>query len=111
MSLPFIIVPPNTDRGFQEWSFNHFQDHQSILNSVNKKFGFHLPLRELDPIVLTDFTQWALRHQSMHNDINVQLRIGGSDLQGVDLTDKLQTRAWFYLNFQEHVNWHLSLGF
>lgn len=70
----------------------------------------NLPDYVIDPIPDNDLKGWIERNQELHNDMNGQLGLQGSDLQDVDFDDQKQLQSWVYLHFIEHQSAEQTLG-
>lgn len=90
--------------------FQHWQEHQDIVQALQKQLGIQLHSYIIDPMPLKDFRAWLIRHQYYHNDMNGLLQIQGSDLQGLDLKNPEVVRQWMWTNFQEHQAVNAVLG-
>lgn len=108
MGLPNILAIP--EDGFQEFWFNHYQDHVDIVEAIQKDTGIKLTMYNIYPWLDSDQNGILEQHQQYHNDMNQLLGIAGSDLSDLDFQKKNEVKAWVYLNFQEHLNAHMALG-
>lgn len=70
----------------------------------------NLPDYVIDPIPHDNVKGWIENNQNLHNDMNGQLGLQGSDLQDVDFNDQKQLQSWFYLHFIEHQSAEQALG-
>jgi hypothetical protein len=109
MPLAQIEFLPPGIHGWDEWAFNHAQDHIEIVGGVKQYANFTLPIYNLDPIP-QDRRAFLLAHQQAHNDMNSFFSLPGSDLMDVDWRDPLAVRAFLYLNFSEHQAVRLRIG-
>lgn len=110
MPLPMVLHPPATERGMDEWNFQHFHDHLEIIQKIQMITGIVLPVLQIDPIDPNDFEGFAARHQSLHDDANGILGTAGSDLQTVSWDNQEERESWHWINFSEHLAWHKKLG-
>lgn len=110
MGLPNLYQPPEGQRGWQEYWFNHFQDHVEIVQAIRKQLNIDLPVYIIDPWSEFDQSGILERHTQFHNDMNLVLGIPGNDLSTVDFKKANEVKAWVYLNYTEHQNAHASLA-
>lgn len=102
MSLTTILYPPPTERGFDEWTWQHFNHHQAIIQAANVKFGVSLTLNQIYPLNENDISTWLDNHQNMHYQMNQLCNVQSNDLGDVDFKDSKQAAAWFQIHWQEH---------
>lgn len=102
MSLAQITYPPPTEWGMEEWFQAHARHHEAIVGAVKETFRVQLSSLGLYPVNPADLTDWLLRHQQMHQEMNSLLNIAGTDLTGLNLKDKNASDAWFFQHFLQH---------
>ncbi len=110
MPLPQILRPPETPRGWDEWTFAHLSHHQAIITAVHQAGKGTLQLYQIFPFNWRDTNDWLLQHQSMHSQMNAIFNINGSDLSVVDFQDRRQVDAWLQLHYLEHQQVAASCG-
>jgi hypothetical protein len=110
MSLPPLYQPPEGSRGWEEYWFQHFQDHLEIVQAIQNTLNVPLTVYDIDPWTNTDKEGILERHEQFHNDMNGVLQIPGNDLSEVDFKNPGQVKAWVWLNYQEHLNAHMALA-
>jgi hypothetical protein len=109
MSLPQLYQPPEGSNGWQEYWFWHFQDHLEIVQRL-RTLGFLVPVYDMDPWIDASKDLILEQHQQFHNDFNQLAGTAGNDLSDVDFKNAGQIKAWVWLNFIEHQNFHQILG-
>lgn len=102
MSLSQVLLPPPTERGFDEWSFAHAQHHLAIAGALLQVKKVSVVLPPLWPINLSNVEVWLENHQFVHNQQNSELGIQGNDLESFNWQDEKQRAGFFFLNFIEH---------
>lgn len=107
--LACLLNAPTTDEEWARWGFHHRQSHDAIVRAINAQGG-SLTYYQLDPIPLTEITDWLDRDQQAHNDMNAALGTQGADLTEVDFDNANQKEAWIWLEFQEHFRVEAVLG-
>jgi hypothetical protein len=73
----------------------------------------NLPAYQIYPVNTQDkqtFQFWLLQNSQAHDDFNSTLGLQGSDLTGLDPTNKKQLESWIFLNYKELDNACFSLG-
>jgi len=110
MSLIQIILPPPTDHGFDEWTFNHWQHHEAIRWAAQQKFKTSLDTSNIWPVSIKDIDVWLRVHQDLHNAMNAVFKVQGNDLTTVDWRDAKQRQGFFFLNWQEHRSCAINSG-
>lgn len=108
MALANLANVPSSREAMAQWSFSHAAHHRDVIRVIYQMTGENLPEYVLDPFNFSD--TFDDQHQTMHNDVNRILGIGGRDLTEVDWKDEGQRTAWIWLNFQEHYQWAGILG-
>lgn len=104
MPLPFIVEPPPDERGFDSWAYAHAVDHLEIIKAITTANNVSLPNYPLWPIDLQDIESWLETHAQAHNDMNLQMGTPGNDLSSVDFKNEQLAKAWFYIQYEEHLN-------
>ena len=97
-------------RSLDEWDINHSSDHEEIRQAIQAKLGVNLEDRPIYPTNWKDWNAYAIRHQSLHNDMNSILGLNGVDLTTVDFKDKKESENWHFDHFQEHQAARTTLG-
>ncbi len=92
------------------WALNHSADHDEIHAAVQAKKSVNLENRVLYPVNLKDWDAFSLRHQDVHNDLNAELNLSGSDLMGADLSDRKSMEEWNFVHYREHLAFRTALG-
>ena len=110
MGLPDIYSPPDGEEGWKEYWFQHWIDHQQIVQAIKAKTGISLTMYIIDPWLADDKDGILERHQQYHTDMNGVLGIAGSDLTQVDANKPNELKAWLYLQYQEHLQAHTILN-
>ena len=111
MGLPDLYFPPSlTENGWREYWFQHWIDHQDIVQAIQAKTGLQLQMYLIDPWVDSDKDGILERHQQYHNDMDLALGIAGNDLTSVDQKKENEVKSWVYLNYQEHLSAHTILN-
>jgi hypothetical protein len=111
MPLPQIIRPPDTPRGFDEWSFHNYAHHQAIIVATEASKNVRLVLYQIWPFNPDAAQNWLLQHQQQHNDMNAIYHTDGFDLSSVDFRDRRAVEAWMALHYQEHLSVAQRCGF
>ena len=109
MGLPDLYNPPPEDEGWQEYWFNHYNDHLEIVQAFQKL---------LIPMTVYIIYPWSEenkdtileQHQQFHNDMNAAAGLPGSDISDFDQKNQNEMKAWVYLNYQEHLSIHTALN-
>lgn len=102
MSLPTLSNIPQTEQAFAEFSFSNYDEHRKIYAAIQRDFAISLQEYIIEPLPLFDFSNWAYRHQLMHNLQNQVLGIAGNDLTSVDFSKPDQLAAFIWLHASEH---------
>ena len=110
MGLPDLYFPPQGASGWQEYWFNHFQDHLEIIQAIQKATNIKLTEYIIDPWSDGDKEGILERHQQYHNDYEPILGIAGNDLTDVDIKKENEVKSWIYLNYQSHLAAHTILN-
>ena len=110
MGLPNLVYPPPGDAGWQEYWFQHFQDHLEIMQGIQEQQNVKLTEYSIDPWTDADKDGILGRHQQYHDDMNARLGLSGSDLSELSFKSEDQLKQWVYLNYQEHRNARSTLG-
>lgn len=100
--LASIFNVPNDERSLSIWSFHNYDSHDRIIGAIFNQGGALLTRYPLDPISTQDPGDWLRTHQTMHNDMNAQLGLSGSDLTDVNWEDPRELEAWSFLHAVEH---------
>jgi len=108
--LAALLNVPVSSSDWATWSLHHKLDHDEIADGVYNKYSIRLPQHQLDPIPMDQVTSWLARNQESHNEMNAQLSLQSTDLEGVDFADNNQLRSWIYLHYQEHFTARSKLG-
>lgn len=108
--IPDLYNPPRAARDFQIFSFANADHHRLIAEALLTRLGITLTQYPLDPIPTVDVANWARRHQTAHNDVNVVLGVAGVDLTDLDPRDKERLEAWIELHASEHQQWAAQTG-
>jgi hypothetical protein len=66
--------------------------------------------RVIYPVDWNDWDSFSLKHQDVHNDLNAELNLSGSDLTGADLTNNRSMTEWNFQHFREHLAFRIALG-
>lgn len=100
-----------TDIGSADrWSFSNANAHSAVHAAVQAQ-GYGNPVvSEIYPVRWDNLGGWELRHQQMHDQINEALGVAGTDLTGVDFSDKAKADQWHKQHFDEHAAWQAILG-
>lgn len=107
---PSIWNAPTDEISSKYFSFANADEHFHIAAAIQGKFGIPQVFYILDPIPVSDHTEWLWRHQVMHDNMNLVLGIAGNDLTQVDFKDEQQREAWAWLHAQEHAKATDMLG-
>lgn len=110
MSLANLYNPPFGQEEMAFWAFSNHSEHRKAITAANAQKGSALTDRVLSPIALFALSEWLLRHQAMHNEMNSTLKQIGNDLTSVDLNNREQLIGWVELHAAEHRNWNAILG-
>lgn len=102
MGLPNLLGIPPGPMGWQEFLFNHWQDHLQIIQAIQAQTGQQLIVYDLEGFNPDAASDWLDRHQNAHNDMNGALGLAGQDLEAVDLRNDHEREAWLFTNFEEH---------
>jgi len=102
MSLAQVLYPPQTTRGWDEWTFAHLAHHQAIINAAASKGKGTLLMYQIYPFDRDDAEGWLLQHQEMHDQMNALYGVNGVDLSTLDFSKKADVDAWLSLNYLEH---------
>lgn len=102
MSLVQLLSPPPTDRGFEEYSFAHYQHHRLLIDTILQVKGVQLVYLDIYPVTQANFQSFLENHQQLHDDYEGLLGIQGNDLSSVDFNDEKQRASWTWLNFTSH---------
>ena len=108
-----LLNVPKDKTGWDEWSFNHAQQHINIIQAIQKQKGIQLNQYQLYPINFSNeattltFLEW---HQQTHLDMNNALGLQSVDLQDTNLKDQKQLESFVYYNFLEHFDANQALG-
>lgn len=82
MALASLYNIPTTPEEMAAWSWNHMAHHRSINEAIFNATGTVLPEYVLDPVNLDDPTGFLDLHQTMHQNTDAILGIGGVRLAG-----------------------------
>ena len=103
MGLPNLLDAPPGERGFNEWIFSHALDHQQIVQAF-QKLGYPMTIYPLDPFLIEAQRDWAEIHQQAHRDFDQILNTEAVDMTGVDFTQAPSREAFYWANYNEHLN-------
>lgn len=101
MSLAQIQYPPPTPEGLDEWFHSHLRHHEALNAAITEKTGLALQFYPIYPVIADDLTGWNRAHQALHTQMNLALKIAGTDISTLDLKSK-QKDAWFFQHFVQH---------
>lgn len=104
MSLVNLLNVPRTPSELNQWSWENKSSHLRIIQAIQQQKGITLQQYLLDPINENDIPTFLEREQQQHNDMNQALGLQGSDLDSVDWKDEKQREAWFWQDYQEHLD-------
>lgn len=107
--LAAILNVPRNEAEWSIFSFNHFTDHQDLIQAIRAQKGISLSLSPIEPMPFFDLGSWLIRHAQMHIDFNGTLGLPGTDLSGFDINDPATLQGWIWDNFAEHQNAHAAL--
>ena len=112
MSLGTIAEIPESPADMQRWSFCNQASHRDIIRVIFQLGGTRLDEYVLDPFDPENLGNWPNLHQTMHDQMNHTLGIGGFDLTGVDWSEPKRMAAWIQAHSNEHyrVSQILNLG-
>jgi hypothetical protein len=110
VGLPDLYYPPPGEAGWREYWFNHWIDHQDIVQAIQEATGVQLQMYIIDPWVNSDKDGILERHQQYHDDMDAVLGIAGNDLSEIDFQKPNEVKSWVYLNYQEHLSAHSALN-
>jgi hypothetical protein len=110
MGLPNLVALPDGPGGWEEFWFNHYQDHIDIVQQIHKISGISLTIYDIYPWLGSNKDGIFEQHQQFHNDMDQILGIPGSDLSDIDFEKPNEVKSWIYLNYEEHLNAHMALG-
>lgn len=108
MSLISLFDPPNPRLPDARMALNHISfanmdSHLRISAAVFQQFNsFDLQIPPLDPVNPNAFEEWLGIHQSVHNQMNVPLRINGQDFSVLDPNNQAEVTNWVFLHAAEH---------
>lgn len=102
--LAALLNVPRSEPEWLRFSFNHWDDHQQIVQAIRTQRNVSLQLYPIEPMPPSDMPGWLLRHAQLHIDMNGTLGLPGADLTQLDLKDEASVQAWIWQNFQEHQN-------
>ena len=108
-----LLNVPNSLEAWNQWSFNHAQEHINIIQAIQNLKGVQLTQYQLDPVNFTNkkaVDDFLERHQQTHIDMDGVLGIQSTDLQDTDLSDPKKLQAWIYSNWLEHNAANQELG-
>jgi hypothetical protein len=98
-----INFDPKDRRSLEQWALWHQTDHVEIKQAIQRALGLNLTVWPLYPFKLSAWNEWALRHQSAHNEMNTVSGLTGSDLTEVDFSKRDQREEWHLSHFNEHL--------
>ena len=112
MSLASIFQIPQTPDDLSVWSFSHAAHHRDIVRVIFQTRAKRLDEYVLDPFDPVNPQNWPALHQTMHDQMNHTLGIGGFDLTGIDWSEPKRMAAWVQAHSNEHyrVSQILNLG-
>lgn len=110
MLSSLMMLDPSDPKSAEMWALKHKADHDEIHSAVQSKFGVNLENRVLYPINFKDWEEFSLKHQDVHNDLNNQLKLSGTDLTDADLRDPSSRQEWNFNHFREHLAFRAALG-
>lgn len=110
--LPFLQEPVHTTRDFDAWVYQHYNDHQEMIDNIRRLSGNTINLTMYPINIYTESVsyQWKYWHQLMHQDLANNLGITVNDLETVNFNDIEDARQWFYLNLRDHEAAHAAIG-
>ena|SRR5579872_4636667 len=115
MPLQQVQYPGPGIQGLKLWTFAHADHHyfialkaQLLITSLGVT-GKELPVFIMDPVDLKNQADWGLRHQRMHDALNMLLGVNGTDLATVDFTNESLMPEWYSGNYTEHLAWDTVL--
>lgn len=110
MSLASIFQIPQTPDDLSVWSFSHAAHHRDIIRVIFQKTQKHLDEYVLDPFDPVNPQNWPALHQTMHDQMNAALGIGGYNLIDPNWQDADALVSWSVLHAQEHYRVGSILG-
>lgn len=95
MSVANIFNIPNTDAELAIWSRMHMMWHRSMNVRILAVHHIALPEFVLDPVDLSQGSNFPQNHQTMHNNIDAILGVQGQDLLSIEWSDESARIGWF----------------
>jgi hypothetical protein len=86
----------------EEWFQAHARHHEAIISAFQTTQGITLPNLGLYPVNTKDLGDWLRRHQQMHSEMGQLAGVAGTDLTGLDLSNKSRSDSWFFQHFLQH---------
>lgn len=108
-NLASLLTMDSGIGGTETWLFDHNQDHNLLLGTVQTNTGKTQTFYILGAVYGRNMQDWLLDHQRAHDDLCAATGVIGNDLQNVDFEDPRQRDAWFQLNESEHAAFHVAL--
>ena len=111
MTVAQLYNVPRTSAEISIWSFANRDSHNLIVQALQtKKNTTGLLTFVLDPLPTVDYSNFLLRHQLMHNQMDAVLHIGGNDFTGINFDDPQSLQFLWFLHANEHTLAHARLG-
>lgn len=109
MSLANLLNVPESEQGWQYFSFSNADQHKQIFAALLAK-GTRTQDYLLDPIPMADMGVWARQHQQSHDEFAQLLGLQNADLSTVNFEDRSQIGSWIRLHFSLHQQANAKLG-
>jgi hypothetical protein len=103
MSLNLLWQAPKDFATLNDFSFTNADNHLQIIRAIQAQTGKTLSSLILDPIPTPLTSEWAQRHQAMHNAMNAALGLQSQDFTGFNLQDQNGLSSWISDHANEHV--------
>ena len=110
MLAELIDFDYNDDESRETWALHHSRDHQAIWKAIQAQGFGNLPEYPLSPVPWFAWKTYEQTHQQVHNDMNKALSLSGSDLTGVQWSNKQAADDWNQQHFSEHQAARSKLG-
>jgi hypothetical protein len=102
MSVANLYNVPRSPQEWSVWTFSNANSHILIVQAMRDQLKVKgLETFALDPLPQTDFANFLLRHQVMHNQLAI-LGIAVSDYTGVNPEDLQGLEFLWFLHGNEH---------
>lgn len=111
VALAYIRRVPGSQREWQEFHWQHYNDHRIILQVVAKKTRQTLLMPPIWPVPnnLYDarLSKW---HQVLHTQMNTISKLGGVDMTRANLSTDDGAEIFVNQNYREHLVFHQFVG-